>query len=304
MWFQDLDIGAKNVKLYVNRNLIFHGKLDKGDREAPADHSILVDQKNEKSERLENTMNIHSEESRGAHEMAGASGDKELGLGCPQPAETLVDAKLSSQGDVSGERKNSTNCGKDSLSQLEEYLRLSAAPALIGDMPSAPATSPPVRCPPVHEEPSLIQQLENLMGRKICEPPGKTPSWLQPSPAGKDRKHEGRKSKPLWLSPEKPLAWKGRLPSDDVIGEGPRETEAGDKGPRREPGRGTSWSANTKERTQRATPKVHSDDSDIFNQPPNRERPASGRRGSRKDAGSSSHGDDQSASRGKLQKAA
>ncbi|XP_077841776.1 katanin-interacting protein isoform X5 [Macaca mulatta] len=293
----DLDIGAKNVKLYVNRNLIFNGKLDKGDREAPADHSILVDQKNEKSERLENTMNIHSEESRGAHEMAGASGDKELGLGCPQPAETLVDAKLSSQGDVSGERKNSTNCGKDSLSQLEEYLRLSAAPALIGDMPSAPATSPPVRCPPVHEEPSLIQQLENLMGRKICEPPGKTPSWLQPSPTGKDRKQEGRKSKPLWLSPEKPLAWKGRLPSDDVIGEGPRETEAGDKGPRREPGRGTSRSANTKERPQRTTPKVHSDDSDIFNQPPNRERPASGRRGSRKDAGSSSHGDDQSASR-------
>ncbi|XP_033073804.1 protein KIAA0556 homolog isoform X5 [Trachypithecus francoisi] len=293
----DLDIGAKNVKLYVNRNLIFNGKLDKGDREAPADHSILVDQKNEKSERLENTVNIHSEESRGAHEMAGASGDKELGLGCPQPAETLVDAKLSSQGDVSGERKNSTNCGKDSLSQVEEYLRLSAAPALIGDMPSAPATSPPVRCPPVHEEPSLIQQLENLMGRKICEPPGKTPSWLQPSPTGKDRKQEGRKSKPLWLSPEKPLAWKGRLPSDDVIGEGPRETEAGDKGPRREPGRGTSQSVNTKERTQRATPKVHSDDSDIFDQPPNRERPASGRRGSRKDAGSSSHGDDQSASR-------
>ncbi|XP_009194467.2 protein KIAA0556 homolog isoform X6 [Papio anubis] len=293
----DLDIGAKNVKLYVNRNLIFNGKLDKGDREAPADHSILVDQKNEKSERLENTMNIHSEESRGTHEMAGASGDKELGLGCPQPAETLVDAKLSSQGDVSGERKNSTNCGKDSLSQLEEYLRLSAAPALIGDMPSAPATSPPVRCPPVHEESSLIQQLENLMGRKICEPPGKTPSWLQPSPARKDRKQEGRKSKPVWLSPEKPLAWKGRLPSDDVIGEGPRETEAGDKGPRREPGRGTSRSANTKERPQRATPKVHSDDSDIFNQPPNRGRPASGRRGSRKDAGSSSHGDDQSASR-------
>ncbi|XP_023048706.1 protein KIAA0556 homolog isoform X7 [Piliocolobus tephrosceles] len=293
----DLDIGAKNVKLYVNRNLIFNGKLDKGDREAPADHSILVDQKNEKSERLENTVNIHSEESRGAHEMAGASGDKELGLGCPQPAETLVDAKLSSQGDVSGERKNSTNCGKDSLSQVEEYLRLSAAPALIGDMPSAPATSPPVRCPPVHEEPSLIQQLENLMGRKICEPPGKTPSWLQPSPTGKDRKQEGRKSKPLWLSPEKPLAWKGRLPSHDVIGEGPRETEAGDKSPQREPGQGTSRSVNTKERTQRATPKVHSDDSDIFNQPPNRERPASGRRGSRKDAGSCSHGDDQSASR-------
>nr|XP_055221550.1 katanin-interacting protein isoform X7 [Gorilla gorilla gorilla] len=293
----DLDIGAKNVKLYVNRNLIFNGKLDKGDREAPADHSILVDQKNEKSEQLEEAMNAHLEESKGIHEMAGASGDKELGLGCLPPAETLVDAKLSSQGNVSGKRKNSTNCRKDSLSQLEEYLRLSAAPTSMGDVPSAPATSPPVRCPPVHEEPSLIQQLENLMGRKICEPPGKTASWLQPSPTGKDRKQGGRKTKPLWLSPEKPLAWKGRLPSDDVIGEGPGETEARDKGLRHEPGWGTSRSVNTKERPQRATTNVHSDDSDIFNQPPNRECPASGRRGSRKDAGSSSHGDDQPASR-------
>ncbi|XP_063573300.1 katanin-interacting protein isoform X15 [Pongo abelii] len=293
----DLDIGAKNVKLYVNRNLIFNGKLDKGDREAPADHSILVDQKNEKSEQLEDAMNAHSEESKRTHEMAGASGDKELGLGCSQPAETLVDAKLSSQGNVSGKTKNSTNCRKDSMSQLEEYLRLSAAPTSMGDMPSASATSPPVRCPPVHEEPSLIQQLENLMGRKICEPPGKTPSWLQPSLTGKDKKQGGRKPKPLWLSPEKPLAWKGRLPSDNVIGEGPRETEAGGKGPRHEPGWGTSRSVNTKERPQRATTKVRSDDSDIFNQLRNRERPASGRRGSRKDAGSSSHGDDQPASR-------
>nr|XP_035123139.2 katanin-interacting protein isoform X7 [Callithrix jacchus] len=292
----DLDMGAKDVKLYVNRNLIFSGELDKGDREAPVDRSILVDQKNEKNERLENAVNAHSEESRGAHEMAG-NGDKELGLGCSQPAETLVDAKRSSHGNVSGERLNSTNCGKDSLSPLEEYLRLSAAPTSIGDRPSAPATSPPVRCPPVHEEPSLIQQLENLMGRRISEPPGKTPLWLQPSPTGKDRKQGGGKPKPLWLSPEKPLAWKGRLPSEDVISEGPGETEAGDKGPQPEPGWGTSRRVNTKERPWRATPKVCSDDIDIFNEPPNREHPASGRRGSRKDAGSSSHGDDQPASR-------
>ncbi|KAK2097763.1 hypothetical protein P7K49_023214 [Saguinus oedipus] len=266
-------MGAKDVKLYVNRNLIFSGKLDKGDREAPVDRSILVDQKNEKSERLENTVNAHSEESKGAHEMAG-NGDKELGLGCSQPAETLVDAKCSSHGNVCGERMNATNCGKDSLSPLEEYLRLSAAPTSMGDRPSAPATSPPVRCPPVHEEPSLIQQLENLMGRKISEPPGKTPLWLQPSPTGKDRKQGGGKPKPLWLSPEKPLAWKGRLPSEDVISEGPGETEAGDKGPRSEPGSGTSRRVNTKERNRRATPKACSDDVDIFNEPPNREHPA------------------------------
>uniref|UniRef100_G1RLK3 Katanin interacting protein n=1 Tax=Nomascus leucogenys TaxID=61853 RepID=G1RLK3_NOMLE len=179
----DLDIGAKNVKLYVNRNLIFSGKLDKGDREAPADHSILVDQKNEKSEQQEDAMNAHLEESKGTHEMAGASGDKELGLGCSQPAETLVDAKLSSQGNVSGKRRILLICRKDSLSQLEEYLRLPAAPTSMGDMPSAPATSPPVRCPPVHEEPSLIHGREGLSkeaGDKQSQlggPPEEEHSW-------------------------------------------------------------------------------------------------------------------------------
>lgn len=39
----DFDIGVKNVKFYVNRNFIFYGKLDKGDREVLVDYSILVD---------------------------------------------------------------------------------------------------------------------------------------------------------------------------------------------------------------------------------------------------------------------
>uniref|UniRef100_H0XE98 Katanin interacting protein n=2 Tax=Otolemur garnettii TaxID=30611 RepID=H0XE98_OTOGA len=293
----DLDIGAKNVKLYVNKSLIFDGKLDKGGGEAPADQSILVSPKKEEGERNENAVHAGLEESKDAPKMPGTDGDKELSLSRSQPAEEFMDMKPSSQGNVSGERVNSTNCEKDSLSKLEEDLRWPAASALKGDMLGAPAASPPVSCPPLDEESSLIQQLENLTGRKISEPPGKTPSWLQPSPTGKGRKQEDGKPRPPWLSPQKPLDRKGRLLSDSVIGEGPRENEAGDKGPQCEQGRVTSWNVIAGEGPHRGTPKACSDDLDIFNKPPTRERPASGRRSMKKDAVSSSHGDDQPTSR-------
>ncbi|XP_053410642.1 katanin-interacting protein isoform X2 [Nycticebus coucang] len=287
----DLDIGAKNVKLYVNKSLIFDGKLDKGGGEAPADQSIPVSPKKEEGERNENAVHAGSEESKDAPKMPGTDGDKELSLSRSQPAEELVDMKPSSQGNLSGDSM------KDSVSKLEEDLRWPAASALKGDMLGAPAASPPVNCPPLDEESSLIQQLENLTGRKISEPPAKAPSWLQPSPTGKGRKQEDGKPRPLWLSPQKPLDWKGRLLSDSVIGEGPRENEAGDKGPQCEQGRVTSWNVIAGERPHRETPKVCSDDLDIFTKPPTRERPASGRRSMKKDTVSSSHGDDWPASR-------
>ncbi|XP_054549757.1 katanin-interacting protein isoform X3 [Talpa occidentalis] len=294
----DLDIGAKNVKLYVNENLIFDGKLDKGGGEAPADQSILVDLRNEKNERMESTVNAHSEQSRDTRKMASIDGDKERGLSHPQPAAAAVDV-APSQGQLSGERTNAPDCVNDSLSKLGGELALVAAPASMDGTAGAPAPSPPMECPPLEQELSLIQQLENLMGRKVSEAPGKTPSWLQPSPVGKGRKQGGRKPKPLWLSPEKALDWKGRLPSDDVMaeGRGETETEVGDKGLRREQGRASSWNVGAGERAQRVGPKVFSDELDIFNRPPNREHPASGRRGPKKDALSSCHGDSQPASK-------
>ena len=286
------------MKLYVNKKLIFDGNLDKGGEEAP--QSFLVGLQNE---RMENNVAAHSEESKGARERNSTDGDEELGVSYSQPAGAAADVKVSSQGNLFGGRMNSPDCMKDNLSKLEEECSFLAAPSSPGGMPSVPPHSSPAECPPpLDQELSLIQQLENLMGRKVSEPPGKTPSWLQPSPAGKGRKQGGPKSKPLWLSPEKPLDWRGRLPSEDIIREGPGETEAGDKGPRREQGRASNWNVIASERAQRATPRVCGDDFNIFNQPSHREHPASGRRGLRKDALSNSHGDGQPDSRGKLGK--
>ncbi|XP_029802522.1 protein KIAA0556 homolog isoform X1 [Suricata suricatta] len=286
----DLDMGAKNMKLYVNKNLIFDGTLDRGGGEGPADLSVLVGPKNEKEEGIERAP---WGDSRDAPKMVGTD------RACSQPAGAAVDGKVSLQEKPFGEKMRPSHCMRDDSSKLNEDSSLLAAPASMGGVPWAPRLRPAAESPPLDPERSLIQQLENLPGREVSEAPAKTPSWLQPSAAGKGRTPGGRKPKPLWLSPEKPLDWEGRLPSDDLTdsrGEGPRETEIGDKGPRREQGRVSSWSVIAGERAQKVTPKV-CDDLGIFSQPSNREHPAGGRRGPRKDALSSGPGDSQPPSR-------
>lgn len=281
------------MKLYVNKNLIFDGTLDRGGGEGPADLSVLVGPRNEKEGRTEKAPSGE----RDACKMVGT--DRE----CSQPAGAAVDVKVSLQGKSFGEKMSPPRCRKDNLSKLNEDTSLIAAPASMGGMPWAPPLRPAVECPPLDPELSLIQQLENLTGRKASETPAKTPSWLQPSAAGQGRKQGVRKPKPLWLSPEKPLDREGRLLPDDLIDpqEGPQEAELGDKGPRREQGQVSSWNVVAGERVQKVTPTV-CDDFDIFNQPSNREHPASGRRGPRKDALSSGPSDAQPPSRGKLNK--
>lgn len=292
---QDLDIGAKNVKLYVNKSLLFDGVLEKGGGEAPFDCTIPVDLQSEKNENPEKALRTDWKESKGALKMAATGKDKELGLSCLQPAESL-DMSVSSQGDFLGEKVNATYCPKKSLSKLQEDVRLLATPASMGDGPSVPSSSSPGKCLPLEEELSFIQQLENLRSRKIPEPTGKTPHWLQPSLTGMGKKQTVRKPKPLWLSPEKDLEQKSRLPSYDVIGDASGEVEAREKGPRREQGRSSSWNVITEERPPKASSKACGSDLDIFSQPPSRDRPASGRRALKKDA-SSSHGDDRPASK-------
>nr|KAF6489779.1 hypothetical protein HJG59_007249 [Molossus molossus] len=240
----------------------------------------------EQTEGMEN--DVHSEDSHGARAVVGTGGGEELRVVGSPPAAAALDAKASPPGASFGERTNPPDCTEDTLSKLEDDFSLLAAPAPVEGEPGAPAPGPPVGCPPLDRELSLIQQLENLAGRKVSEPPGKTPSWLQPSATGKGRKQGGKKPKPLWLSPEKPLEWADSLP-EDVIGEGP--AEATGRGPRREQGRPSSWTVLSGERARRVTPRVCSDDFDIFNRPSNRERPASGRRGPKRGALGSGHAD-------------
>ncbi|KAM8779603.1 katanin-interacting protein [Rhynchonycteris naso] len=289
----DLDVGAKDVKVYANKNLIFDGQLDKGGGEAPAGQSILVGLENEKAGRTESSVNAHAEE--GVRRMAGMDGDRGLSLIHARPAGAVGDVKLSLSGNVSGERVNSPDRLKDSLSKLEDGFSLLAAPGSMAGEPGAPAPEPPGKRPPLDQELLLTPQQGSLPSRKVSELPGKTPAWLQPSPTGKGRKQGGTKPKPLWLSPEKPLDWKDRLLSEDILGDGPGQ--AWESGARREQGRASSQNVLSGERAQRANADFCSEDFDIFNQPYDRECPVGGRRGQKKDTCGSGHSDGRSAGR-------
>ncbi|XP_012866592.1 PREDICTED: uncharacterized protein KIAA0556 homolog [Dipodomys ordii] len=289
----DLNIGAKHVRVYVNHRCIFDGELDKGRGEVPSSLTIAAHLHSE--EITHKALGAGGEGSTAFPSLAvaPATGDEDPGLSSSQPAEALAVEKISSQASFLDDTENSTNCTKDSSSKLEEGGTPQGPPLAVDSEPRIPPSSPPGSGPPPEEEPSLAQQLETLTGRKISEPPGNPPRWLQTSP-DKGRQPGSKKSKPQpsWLSFEKPPDGKGGLPSAEVMDQGPGETGEG-KGPRRT----SSWNAIAGERPHRAAPKVCSDDLDIFNQPPNRERPASGRRGPKKDALLCRHGDSQAASR-------
>ncbi|XP_048645653.1 katanin-interacting protein isoform X2 [Marmota marmota marmota] len=284
----DLDVGVRNLKLYVNESLIFEGALQKGDGAAPAGHTFPVDLEPEGSEGALDATRCDG--GRDAPQVAGRDGDKELSPTGSQPAEALMDVKFSPRGNPSGGRASPPGGTRGDLSRSEEDLRVLAAPAPTGRVPNAPPCPPPL-----DREPPPPQQLGGLTGRGSSEPPGRTPCWLRPSPVGEAGQKAAGKPRPLWLGPGEPLGQEGRPPSEDTTGETPGEPGAKDKGPQCDQGQATSGSAIARERPQRESPKVCSDDLDLFGQPPTRGRPASGRRGPRKEAPGSGHGDGQAA---------
>uniref|UniRef100_I3MWA4 Katanin interacting protein n=1 Tax=Ictidomys tridecemlineatus TaxID=43179 RepID=I3MWA4_ICTTR len=286
----DLDVGVRNLKLYVNKSLVFEGALEKGDGAAPAGHTFPVDPEPERSAgALDATRR---DEGREAPQAAGRDGDKELSPTGSQPAKALMGVRFSPPGNSSGGRASPPGGTRGDLSRSEEDLRVLAAPAPAGRGAGAPPCPPPL-----DREPPPPQQPGGLTGRGSTEAPGRTPCWLRPSPAGEAGQKAAGKPRPPWLGPGEPLGREGRPPSEDTAGETPGEPGAEDKGPQCDQGQAASGTAIARERPQRESPKVSGDDLDLFGQPPTRGRPASGRRGPRKEAPGSGHADDQAASR-------
>nr|XP_020861951.1 protein KIAA0556 homolog isoform X3 [Phascolarctos cinereus] len=283
--YSDLDIGAKKVKLYVNENLVFDGQLEKGNGELVTDCSTILDLKNDGRE---NSTNRNMEDSKDVCWTVGRDGDKEFSFGYSQPDRTLSG--------IFGVKMNSTNCTKDNLSKLEEDLKVLSAPVSMVDVPSDPPESSLVKYPS-DDELTITEQLEKLTGRKVSQPLSKTPPWLQSSSKTKDKKPEGRKQKPPWLSPEEPLDLKVKLQSDGITNEFPAENEENDKCLQWEQGQAGSRNAIASDKPQARTEKEATDDLDIFDLLSNKdhygpERPISGRRSSRKDAFNRDGGDE------------
>ncbi|KAJ8364242.1 hypothetical protein SKAU_G00130730 [Synaphobranchus kaupii] len=171
----DLDIGARHVRLYLNSTLVFEGELDRGCGNQVFDYSITIDLQALAQEPVSPSP---------------ASSGHSLGKG----EDFLLDHDSGSQ-ESSG----------SSHTQQSEHM--SEGPSHPHEDPSPPpATPPPLagRTSP-DGEPPLDKRLERVTGRAVTSQPlSKTPPWLQPLSGGGLDTVEGTKEKPIWLSSDQP----------------------------------------------------------------------------------------------------
>ncbi|XP_038276619.1 katanin-interacting protein isoform X7 [Dermochelys coriacea] len=289
----DLDIGAKNVKLYIDENLVFNGQLEKGCGDLTTDFSTTVDLKDNRQE-----IAAHSTQGRKQSKGANSTGNKEdLYLKYPQPDGASLHWKSSLEENLPEEMMNSINFRKEKLTRLEEDLKVLSAPVSTKALKNDVSESAVVEYIQSDDELTMSEQMEKLTGRKLSESTGVTPSWLQSSSRVTEKCH---KQKPSWLDTEHPLDLRVQEQSDGTMRGCPGLTDETIKCHGSELGRSNSRNTNGDEKTQMVTSKGCTMDLDILDQLPNKycctpECPASGRRsgrGVRKEGLCTSDGDE------------
>lgn len=188
--FQELDIGARHIKLYLNSTLVFEGELERGCGNQVFDCSTTIDLQD-----LEISDSLISSPVSSGHSLRGVS---------PQRHE---DRK-------SGERHHSLNSQSSDTAVLSvmEMQEKSHTP-----LPPITASASSPRHPSTHrnsfdlsasEEPlSLRQQVEQPgpMEQTVTTQPSSsrvTPQWLQPLTRGAPEGCEAPRERPLWLVPQ------------------------------------------------------------------------------------------------------
>ncbi|XP_064178298.1 katanin-interacting protein isoform X3 [Anguilla rostrata] len=167
----DLDIGARHVRLYLNSTLVFEGELERGCGNQVFDYSTTIDLQALAQEPVSPSP---------------ASSGHSLGAAEDLPSDH-----------DSGSQESS---GSSHTQQAED---MSEGPAGPEEDPSPP---PPLagRTSP-DGEPPLDKRPERVMGRAAtCQPVSKTPPWLRPLSAGSQEGAEGAKERPPWLSSDQP----------------------------------------------------------------------------------------------------
>ncbi|XP_067407303.1 katanin-interacting protein isoform X2 [Emydura macquarii macquarii] len=294
----DLDIGAKNVKLYVDENLVFNGQLEKGCGDLVTDCSVTIDLKDNGQD-----IATHSTQGRKNSNGATSTGNKEnLYLKYAQPDKASLHWKSSLEENLPEEMINSINFRKEKLTRLEEDLKVLSAPVSKKALKNDVSESAVIEHVQSDDELTMSEQMEKLTGRKLSESTGVTPSWLQSSSQVTEKCHgSSSKQKPSWLDTEHPLDLRVQAQSDGTIRGSPGLIDEIIKCHRSEVGRSNSRNANRDEMTQMVTSKGCTTDLDVLDQLSNKycctpECPAGGRRsgrGVRKEGlCTTSHGDE------------
>ncbi|KAK1162836.1 hypothetical protein AOXY_G17805 [Acipenser oxyrinchus oxyrinchus] len=182
----DLDIGAKHVRVYLDGILMFDGELEKGCGNQVFDYSTTIDLNPTKQEAVSSPV------SRGS-----SDNSKDWSSGRPSQECASVSCSFSLDEDEIGKMLK----GKSDSGGVMEDLKMPSASAAKLERQTQSDSSETSQDSHLDEELTMKQQLEKLTGKKIVEPTFfRTPSWLQPINKGSQERTECVKERPPWLS--------------------------------------------------------------------------------------------------------
>ncbi|XP_062999166.1 katanin-interacting protein [Elgaria multicarinata webbii] len=195
----DLGIGARNVLVYVDGDLIFAGELPKGRVTSEADGSSCT------------TIVLPASTSLPPKGRAGRGWPTEDRS--QEPGGLWPGLKPPLEGDCPQDKGNSV-CPVP----LEEGLQAASDPGSTARAESAFPTEAAGLDQP-EDGPSLSEQMEKLSGRKLSQLPGPaSPPWILPPPEAKGESPacSAKQRLPPWLAPEPLLDLQVQLPPESV----------------------------------------------------------------------------------------
>ncbi|NXN15435.1 K0556 protein, partial [Indicator maculatus] len=278
----DLDVGAKKVKLYMDKNLVFDGELERASGDLLADHSTTIDLRDHKqdtstcfsNERKELNAPAVTEKETDPHVKHLHSNSASLSWKS-LPAENLE------------HQMNSNSSTKKRLAELEDDLKVSLSQVGRKDAKENTTVQAVGEHVQSDDELSLSKQMEKLTGRKLSDSAGATPSWLQSSSQiTESNQVTSSKQKPPWLATEPCAGFRFQTQSDGSTKNLKDLANEDVKLQRNELGRSSSRNANGDERSQMLTRKDADVGLDISEQLSNKnccssQYPTSGRRSAR-----------------------
>ncbi|NXU95887.1 K0556 protein, partial [Cettia cetti] len=195
----DLDAGAKKVKLYVDENLVFDGELERGSGDLLADQNTTIDLTNHKQD----TSAPPSAERKKGNAPAGPDKKTDLHFKCSESNSASLNWKAPPEENLLEPKMNSISFTKKNLSQLEDDLKVFPSQVCIKDAKEEAAAATVPEHVQSDDELCLSEQMEKLTGRKLTDPAGAIPSWLQSSSqVTQNNQVTPSRQKPPWLAAE------------------------------------------------------------------------------------------------------
>ncbi|NWS53306.1 K0556 protein, partial [Chunga burmeisteri] len=275
----DLDVGAKKVKLYVDKNLVFDGELQRASGDLLTDHSTTIDLKDHKQD-----ISAYSSNERKEVNAPAVTEEKaDLHFKCLQSNSTSLNWKSLPEEKLE-HKMNSISFTKKNLPELKGHLKVLPSQVCTKDAKENSTVQAVMEYVLSDDELSLSEQMEKLTGRKLSGSAGAIPSWLQSSSqVTENNQVTFGKQKPPWLAAEHCLGTRFKTQSDGIMKNFSDLTNEDVKCQRNELGRSSSRNASGDERSQMLTRKDGDVGLDISEQLSNKnscslQYPTSGRR--------------------------